>query len=357
MTNTLYFSRKQLLTPPTKRAAYSDRMAYVAAELSRLAYFPFEGGARLEKVIDHVNTALGDKEDKAEIIDRIRELLGQDRFDEKTSREEFKNLLLTGDFELVGKPFSNNDTEGFVCRRKNHNIAFLVYRGTESVKDVINDLEVLLTQEPFKEDDDSLVHKGFYSQFKSVDTEVKELLKQVSDCQLFITGHSLGGAIAVLATRFYAVDSSGACYTFGAPAVSNVAFQWPIKTPIYRIINEVDPVPRVPSIYTGFMVQILYQIVYKLGSLFGFGRSKMADKLIKDLKQYRQIGYAGYLMKEGDQIVMRVGSSLGIIDRFKLWFKQLRTKKGCLNIASFHKMDNYVSRLDDWAVSRNLSKK
>jgi len=256
------------------------------------------------KVINHVNTALGDKDDKGEVIDRIRELLGQDRFDEKTSREEFKNLLLTGGFDLVGKPFSNNDTQGFVCRHKQNNIALLVYRGAESVKDVINDLEVMLTQEHFDEGDDSLVHKGFYSQFKSVDREVKALLEQVSGCQLFITGHSLGGAIAVLVARFYAVDCSGACYTFGVPAVSNVAFQWSIKTLIYRIINEVDPVPRIPGIYTGFMVQILFQLIYKLSALFGFGRSKMADKLIKDLKQYRQIGYAGYLMRQGDQIVM-----------------------------------------------------
>ena len=83
MSNTLYFSREQLLTPPTKRAAYSDRMAYVSAELSRLAYFPFEGGARLEKVIEVVSGTSIDEGAKSELIDRIIELIAQDRFDGK----------------------------------------------------------------------------------------------------------------------------------------------------------------------------------------------------------------------------------------------------------------------------------
>jgi len=42
---TVYFSARELLTPPTERAAFSDRQAYMCAELSRLAYFKFEGGA------------------------------------------------------------------------------------------------------------------------------------------------------------------------------------------------------------------------------------------------------------------------------------------------------------------------
>ena len=36
------FSDPDLLTPPLKRAAYSDRMSLMMAELSMLAYIPFE---------------------------------------------------------------------------------------------------------------------------------------------------------------------------------------------------------------------------------------------------------------------------------------------------------------------------
>ena len=38
-----YFTEAKLLTPPLVRPAYSDRMAYVLAEMSDLAYYQFEG--------------------------------------------------------------------------------------------------------------------------------------------------------------------------------------------------------------------------------------------------------------------------------------------------------------------------
>ena len=38
-----YFTDKQLLSPPLTRPAYSDRMAYILAEMSDLAYYQFEG--------------------------------------------------------------------------------------------------------------------------------------------------------------------------------------------------------------------------------------------------------------------------------------------------------------------------
>ena len=38
-----YFTEATLLSPPLARPAYSDRMAYVLAEMSDLAYYQFEG--------------------------------------------------------------------------------------------------------------------------------------------------------------------------------------------------------------------------------------------------------------------------------------------------------------------------
>ena len=38
-----YFTDAALLSPPLTRPAYSDRMAYVLAEMSDLAYYQFEG--------------------------------------------------------------------------------------------------------------------------------------------------------------------------------------------------------------------------------------------------------------------------------------------------------------------------
>ena len=48
MTSPSYFAEKSLLAPPVKRAAYSDRTAWLMAELSRLAYERFEGSASMQ---------------------------------------------------------------------------------------------------------------------------------------------------------------------------------------------------------------------------------------------------------------------------------------------------------------------
>lgn len=361
MSDTKYFSELKLLSPPTKRAAYSDRTAYVCAELARLAYFPFEGGSTLERLMEEVNKALIHESVDEAVIGAIKSRLSiglsQDKLDAASSRQAFEKTLKIGGFELVDT-FVTGDTEGFVCRRDavdGDGTAFLVYRGTESVPDALDDLNAFLTKEPFKDTDDkdSEVHRGFWGQFRDADPKVKELLKRVEGHQLFITGHSLGGALAVLATRFYAKNTSGSCYTFGAPAVGNPAFQHCIKTPIYRIVNEVDPVARVPSALTGFLVQFLYHWLHKLLILFGVKRSNDADRLIRDLKQYRQNGYASYLVPSNNMMSLRAGSSLDFIDRARFWFGRFQSKKKLLKLGDFHKMDNYVARLKSWAKYRN----
>ena len=89
-------------------------------------------------------------------------------------------------------------------------------------------------------------HTGFLEAFtKNVDAEgrtVEEVVREILDrpeardeqgahLPLFITGHSLGGALALLATRLIAPDVTGACYTFGAPRIGNDELFPFIKTP------------------------------------------------------------------------------------------------------------------------------
>jgi len=58
-----YFVPKDLLNIPTRRAAYSDRTAWLMAEMARLAYLKFEGDddpemlADLEKLVNDVTGA------------------------------------------------------------------------------------------------------------------------------------------------------------------------------------------------------------------------------------------------------------------------------------------------------------
>ena len=61
---------------------------------------------------------------------------------------------------------------------------------------------------------------------------------------LYLTGHNLGGALALIATRQIGSESVGACYTFGPPKAGRIGFMDGVETPVYRVVNANDLVPR-----------------------------------------------------------------------------------------------------------------
>ncbi|ORC90252.1 lipase [Trypanosoma theileri] len=118
-----------------------------------------------------------------------------------------------------------------------------------------------------------IVHRGFYNSFLSLRDEMwKELLKLITESpnrslKVLITGHSLGGAMAVLAAADFASQGypdvmhppKFELYTFGAPRVGNNAFaSWVSalfcrgRHKSYRITNNQDVVPHLPPMFSGF---------------------------------------------------------------------------------------------------------
>lgn len=109
-----------------------------------------------------------------------------------------------------------------------------------------------------------LVHRGFLAGLKTahLNRELVQRIQKVmesddfdcSRCRIFVTGHSLGGALAVLACHELAVECSIGpkifCYTFGAPRVGNRAFvrEYDSLVPnTWQVINDEDVVARVPK--------------------------------------------------------------------------------------------------------------
>jgi hypothetical protein len=99
------------------------------------------------------------------------------------------------------------------------------------------------------------VHAGFLKQFEALRPELERLLNRQPDLPLQVTGHSLGGAIAVLAASSWAATRPvRALYTFGQPAVaadSSTAMAMAARLPgrWHRLVNDADIVPRVPPTY------------------------------------------------------------------------------------------------------------
>ncbi len=109
---------------------------------------------------------------------------------------------------------------------------WIAIAGTESKAGVKKDLDTKLV--PFEGDNISLVHQGFYRLALQIseDSEVKNILTQLKsnrEERLFITGHSLGGATAILMGMRWltlgAVEKDQLrVITFGAPLMGNDAF-------------------------------------------------------------------------------------------------------------------------------------
>ena len=212
-----YFKDKDiLLAPPIMRAAYSDRMAWILASMAHLVYDRFE-----------------DKEKARELL--IAKLKG-------------------GGFKLV-KTFNSLETDTQAFLVKNDEYAVLAFRGTEiskrqDVKTDVGAAKISLLE--------GRVHSGFIRAYESVAKDVEESILGLEEIPIYITGHSLGAALATVAAQRLehkpkVRNRIAACYTFGSPRVGNNQYEKDFKSPIYRMVNTTDIVTVVPLLLMGYI--------------------------------------------------------------------------------------------------------
>ncbi|MEJ0093466.1 MAG: lipase family protein [Methylocella sp.] len=126
------------------------------------------------------------------------------------------------------------------------------FRGTQTKQDWHTNFQAALIH-PANTDKNLLVHSGFYNAFEiladganGLGAKLLEIKTTTSGVPIYITGHSLGGALAQIAAAVLGDDRVAACYTFGSPRVGNSYFDLWVKVPSYRVINFADIVPQVP---------------------------------------------------------------------------------------------------------------
>ena len=143
------FQKLAGMSVPVKRAAYSDRTAWIMAILAELAYEPFD-----EESDDLIVTLAGELAkltDQQAIHARLKELrrtLAVFSAPGGDSNMKLKEALRAGGFELAGGRVLHNaatDTQGFVaCRRDDQGtgMAVICFRGTKQVKDWMTNLKI-----------------------------------------------------------------------------------------------------------------------------------------------------------------------------------------------------------------------
>ena len=124
--------------------------------------------------------------------------------------------------------------------KQDRGITILIFRGTDNIKNIGTDVDIRPRHDKSL---DVYFHKGFHDAATWIFEDIKdnyELEKTV-----YLTGHSLGGAIAQIIGLWLHDDGYNVqIYTFGSPKVSTTFFG--NRPAHYRVALRNDPVPFTP---------------------------------------------------------------------------------------------------------------
>ncbi|MEQ1680973.1 MAG: lipase family protein [Nitrospira sp.] len=180
-------------------------------------------------------------------------LAAQIAYQDKTTIQPAVAKLGLNQFEFL----SRRDTEGYIAA--NDDIIIVAFRGTEPthLRDLLADAQFHKVQGPLGE-----VHRGFLGAFKLVKDDLLSAIQRLRDKShpqsLWCTGHSLGGALAVVAAAQLLVDGHAVngLYTFGQPRVGDEIFATECARRLagqhFRFVNNNDTVTRVAPRVLGY---------------------------------------------------------------------------------------------------------
>jgi triacylglycerol lipase len=345
------------LNLPSYRQAYSDRTAWVMSVLAELVYIKFnplfgpvtEGVTNKKKTeyikqyfIERVTSMIDT--DRAATLNSIIEKVAYDHTVEKTKLEE---QLVEFDFKVV-ETFDKGGSQAILIEHNDYLV--LAFRGTEP--DSLIDIKADAHASIRKCETSGMIHSGFYFAYQEIRKEIEESLLKAAYGKkpLYITGHSLGGALATIATKLiYYKGGLSACYTFGSPRVGNDDWINNIKTPIHRLVNAADCVTMLPP---GDATVSILTFLAKLIPGPGY---QMATWLKNKFGGYIHAGNMRYLTncQPGNYDDVKVLYTVSFMYRIKaLIYKSLPFKK----LLSDHSISVYSKKLMIIAFKRNNPK-
>ncbi|SRR5579883_1086816 len=140
---------------------------------------------------------------------------------------------------------------GFVLSSKTSNI--IIFRGTQRTTEWIGD--VRLFQKDYEGLQNSKIHSGFANIYQGLAEQTREISRHLDpNLPCYISGHSLGAALAVLAAIDLALNipklkDQIQLYTYAGPRVGNPDFAQihsQLVPNSYRIVNFADSIPLSP---------------------------------------------------------------------------------------------------------------
>lgn len=247
-------------------ADYDTRVALTLAKVSYLAY---QDKQFVAEVVNRWGTAL--EEDNKNQHRNRAERLPNHKHSQQVTRQTRSGITHRKKDSFIRHNFRyfNNrgrDTQAYMFRTERFMV--LAFRGSQEPKDWLTNVTTQLRNFTIRKDGitsissyKGRVHTGFFLAWSIIEKSVlaqisrwhKELMAQGKSLPpLYITGHSLGGALATMAAA--ALSDNGVAvagvYTFGQPRVGDRTFasqlNTHIKGKVFRFVNNNDIVPHVP---------------------------------------------------------------------------------------------------------------
>ena len=191
-------------------------------------------------------------------------LLSSAAYDRAHPQECLDNALPSDKFQIhynVTKKcdFFKNYCSGYVAISHELKVIALAFRGSKHFGQAFMVLMKSLTspREKFLNGEVQTYWKrGFDQLWSGMEKEVKHLVSQNPSYQLWVTGHSLGGAMASLASTWlsykrFAPRKNIILYTFGMPRVGNYDYALEhdeLVNNSWRVVNDNDIVPHFPTV-------------------------------------------------------------------------------------------------------------
>ena len=155
-------------------------------------------------------------------------------------------------FRSMGFTHKFFEVDGAQCHAVwNKEMYVLCFRGTEP--DELSDILADLNAWPRGAMTHGLVHSGFVKECNKLWEQLVAHRSKHLKKSFYITGHSLGAAMATIAcSRFEENETVVQLTTFGSPRVGTRKFVKNIQTPHLRVVNNNDIVTRVPLWLMGY---------------------------------------------------------------------------------------------------------
>jgi len=192
-----------------------------------------------------------------------------------------EDQFLEGETIIEDHSIAYNDLQVGVFEKPDANRLVVGFRGTDGITDVLTDLDSFSNRLSvffpwITPDTDLQVHDGFVKSLSRAYKRLKEdVLSKLGGKELWVTGHSYGGALATIFAYVFSLDPEGVrpsqVYVFGSPRVFlssddlNTRFS-SVVPGLVRIQNQKDIVTSLP--HKGSWSE-LWNVTRNAGFFFG----------------------------------------------------------------------------------------